>query len=186
MRAFLAIPLPQALIDAIGARVEPLKPKAPDARWARPANLHLTLRFWGELAEGKVPGMETQLSQVTGRAAPFELALGSIGTFGKPSRPRVLYVGLAGDTNGLHRFEESVSLALEPLGLQRGEQEFTPHLTLARARWGQGDRDLGLLRKSGTEPWSERFTVRELVLFESELRTGGPLHTHRFTLPLQG
>lgn len=139
------------------------------ARWVAPENLHVTLRFIGEVDEDKAEGLVAALSNVT--AAPFDVTIKGLGAFGHP--PHALWAGVEDDPTGaLAALYANVESALVREGLEPEHRKYTPHVTLARfrevnmsrvARFMEGSGDLAL----------EAFTVTSFTLFRSHLRHEG-------------
>lgn len=180
MRLFLALELEPALRQKLVRTMEELRAAAPDARWARPEGLHLTLCFLGETPAARLPGLKAELARV--REYEFELTLQGWGFFPSAARPRVFWAGVAPQPN-LMRLHELLRAKLESLGWPAGSEVYTPHLTLARAR---APRELYALRGLTQPPAPEwgRERVREFVLFESRSQAGQPhyLALERFAL----
>ena len=146
-----------------------------DLKLVEPENIHVTLRFLGEVPRSLVDEVARALDKLS--AEPFNLALKGLGAFPSPSRPRVVWVGVsegAAELSELHRQVESL---LRPLGFRPEREEFTPHITLARVK---GARNLqGLARfiaeRSGLEVGSMR--VEEVKLKRSTLTPSGPIYS---------
>jgi 2'-5' RNA ligase len=132
-RLFVAIDLP----DAIKQQLLDLQTHIPTARWTKLEQMHLTLRFIGEVPDEQVAPIKSSLATVT--ASPFELTLRNVGHFppGKRTLPRVLWVGIDKQPalNDLHQQIES---ALSQLGFKPDNKSFSPHITLA---WLKLNRD---------------------------------------------
>jgi len=146
------------------------------ASWACEENLHLTLKFLGDIPVSKV---ET-LSQVTQRAASntssFELAIAGCGAFPLRGQPRVLWIGIDDLSGKLAELHAALEEEFGQAGFAREQRSFHPHLTIARLRQPQGARELAALHKEiGFE--SETAGISELAVVRSELRNEGPRHT---------
>lgn len=179
IRAFVAIDLPPSVKADLGDRMAGV----PGARWTDPADLHLTLRFIGEVPEDRLEDVHHALDEI--RAAPFDLALEGVGLFGQGARSRVLWAGVAASPPLAHlqaKVESAVVRAGEPAETRR----FTPHVTLARLdrslhaerlqRFVEGN---GLLR-AGPVP------VDRFVLYESRPGAGRPHYRPLQDYPLLG
>ena len=175
-RLFVAIDLPSDVKE----RLRPLCGGLPGARWVDGDQLHLTLRFIGEVDGGVLRDVREQLGTV--RSAPFSLVLQGVGHFPPRGQPRVVWVGLekSGPLGVLHGRVES---ALADAGLERDGRKFSPHITLARlketpaSRVGRYLEEFGLFR---TDP----FTVDAFILYSSTLTRHGAVHTPEATYPL--
>ena len=134
-------------------------------RWTRPENWHLTVEFFGETPEGKIPELEKALAAAAGEAQAFGMEIAGLGTFGSPRHPRVVWLGI--ESAGLVRLRECVQAALREAGWQPEAREFAPHLTLGRIERPQEPRRFAetVDRLRG---WAaERQAAKELILFES-------------------
>ena len=184
MRLFVAIDPPTAQRQQVAALIAEARGLAPEARWQRPESLHLTLVFLGHRPEEQVPAIEAVLAPVAARHQPLQLAIGSAGSFGSPSRPRILLLRIEGAVEALATLQRDVSLALEPLGHEPEERAFRPHLTLARSRQMRGDRALAAAREAiGAGPGGS-FEAGEILLYQSELSPSGSTYTPLARLPL--
>lgn len=176
-RCFIGLPLPDGwrpgLARVCGRLAGRLRSRI---TWTQPENLHLTLKFLGDVECVRLPGIRAALARVD--FAPLDLRLGGAGSFGAgpASRaPRTLWAGLAQGGDEVARLAADIEAALgggRPEG--RGGAAFRPHVTLGRVRrvergddWGLVDRELG--GESFASAWVERF-----VLWRSILGRGVP------------
>lgn len=139
----------------------------------QPGSIHLTLRFLGEV-DGKVDKRARRHWSETVPAHPsFEVRPGPTGWFPPRGRPRVLWVGVAGD-GSLERLAASLEQAAREVGLEPETRSFRPHLTIARARRDErAERPEDGLAAFAAPP----VTVSEVVLYQSVLQPGGPRYT---------
>lgn len=180
MRLFVAVDVPDVLRDAIESDVvEALRPALPDARWTRPEGRHLTLKFLGEVEEGLVGEVSGVLGEVASRHAAFEAAFERVGGFPNLGRPRVVWVGIGEGTEPMAAVARDLHAELEPLGFEAEKRRFTGHLTLARFKRPKKTGELPEIEVPG-----ERFGVREIVLFRSQLHPKGARYSvvERFAL----
>jgi len=172
MRAFIAIDLDPDIKKNVQDFVRTLKATRADIRWAEPGGMHLTLKFLGEIDDGRALGVRTILAAAAARQAAFPLRLEGTGAFPGERSPRVLWIGVAAGP-GLAALQIGLEEALEAEGFERETREFKPHLTLGRvkgpARVGEAMLEL---EKRRTEGFGE-MTVRKVALFESRLRPAG-------------
>lgn len=125
LRLFAAIAIP----DEVADRLIPLMRGVAGAKWRPRENLHLTLRFFGEVAEPVADEIDTALSTVADAAPPFDLTLKAAGSFGGAD-PHTLYVGAA-ESVALHKLAAECERAARRTGLAAEKRGFTPHVTLA-------------------------------------------------------
>ncbi len=188
IRAFLAIdPPPDArshlarLSRALAARCARERVVA---RFVPPANLHLTLRFLGDVEPGRVDDVGAAM-RVAARTDPFEIAFGGLGAFPSVRKPTVLWVGIARGADSLKTLAEQVDRCLSGVGFTPEAREFRPHLTLARVRKAPSGVARVVHPVSPEEtPASPATRVTEMVLYQSELGSGGSRYTPLFRAPL--
>lgn len=127
IRLFVGLSLPEAL----RLRLAGLAGGVPGARWVAPENLHLTLKFIGEVENGVADDIDLALSAVAG--SPFELKVSGVGFFGPPGKARILWAGTEPNTV-LDRLQGKVETSLARIGIARQTRNFAPHITLARLK----------------------------------------------------
>lgn len=188
-RLFIAIPLPDAVIAALDEAQRALKKAVPPrtVSWVAPRNIHLTLKFLGEVPLAQCDAIFQALSRAAGQHGTFMLGTAGLGCFPNSHSPRVVWVGLGGDEDALHLLRDLVERAIAPLGYPTENRSFSPHLTLGRVRRDavQGDvRRLGEIVCEAVPLRAVRWSVTELVLFRSELRPEGADYTKLFSATL--
>ena len=178
IRLFAALPLPEATRE----RLARLQSGLPGARWVDPHNLHITLRFIGEVDEGTAADVDEALDRVT--APPFPLVLEGAGNFGKGHRSHTLWAGVE-RSDPLHHLRDKIESALVRAGLPPEERKYSPHVTLARlndqsaARLGPWLAGAGLFRDGPV-------MVDRFCLYESILGRTGPTYHALRSYPLGG
>jgi RNA 2',3'-cyclic 3'-phosphodiesterase len=177
MRLFVGIELSGELREAAGRVIAELRLVAPDSKWVRAENLHLTLAFLGQVDEAQVEPIGLALRQVAGRHRALRLSVGSGGAFGSARRPRVLWLGMGGELEALATLRAEVEAAMVPFGNQPEAREFRPHLTVARARHPRGDEPLAACVERLREAELGELTVERVVLFQSQPGPGGSRYT---------
>jgi RNA 2',3'-cyclic 3'-phosphodiesterase len=191
MRLFIALDIPAEIRERIAAFIEQQRKHAPDARWVKPESLHVTLKFLGEVEEGRLASIEGALRQIEG--APFTVTFKDAGFFPNARSPRVFWAGVESSAvlPGLAR---RIDQKLRALGFEAEKREFSPHLTLARAAGHPGSRgkhagrDLNELGKlSATELASEfgTMTAKEFFLYQSKLSPKGATYTKLISFALR-
>ena len=177
-RVFCAVELPPGIRARAAEHASRLREQFPEVRasWPRAENLHLTIKFIGEIKPARVE----ELSQAAERAIeslnPFDLEIKGAGAFPQRGSPRVLWLGVKDSSGGLARLHARLEDECAAAGFKREERPFHPHLTLARIRAPRGARELA---KAHQETGFEeiKFSVTELVLMKSELGAGGSRYT---------
>ena len=116
IRAFVAIALPDDVIARIGALQEDLRAEGLNFRWVRPQNIHLTLKFLGDISFDRVSEIEEMLlAAAVGQARP-EIAAKGIGVFPTVKKPRVIWVGVSGQTERLRMLQQTIEGHLAEAG----------------------------------------------------------------------
>lgn len=171
MRLFVALDLPNPVRHAITELIAKLQPKSRGARWIRPENLHITLKFIGHVGNEKLSPIQTALSSIQ-TAQPIELHFRGMGFFPNEHRPRAFWCGIASSPN-LAELAADIDRSLAPLGVEPETRPFTPHLTLARFKSDEGIREVV---QAATDMKSTDFgaaTETNFHLYESLLKSTG-------------
>ncbi len=185
LRVFCAVELPEPVREAAAAHAARLRREFPDARasWARPANLHVTLKFLGELAVACVGDVSRAADAAVEGFEPFGLSVEGAGTFPPRGAARVLWLGIRDESGSLARLQRRLEAECKSAGFPAEPLAFKPHLTVARLRQPKGASELSEAhRRSPFGPHT--FKVSELIVMRSELAPGGsrytPLSRHTF------
>ncbi len=169
MRLFVALPLP----DDLRARLAGLAGGVPHARWVAPENLHLTLRFIGDVDGAQARDVDAALAQIS--APAFTLSLTGVGRFGAGEKVRSLWVG-AEESAELCRLHGKIEQALQRSGLAPEGRKFKAHVTLARFKGNPGAKLHDYLVHHALFR-STPFAVREFILFSSFLSHNGAIYS---------
>jgi 2'-5' RNA ligase len=129
VRLFVALTPPGEIVEELQATTATLRELAPQLRWTRPAQWHVTLAFLVEVADDVVDELARRLSRAAARHPPLSLALGGGGRFGH----QVLWTQVRGARDGLCRLAASVQAAARRSRIPVEQRRYRPHLTLARA-----------------------------------------------------
>lgn len=185
-RIFVAVQLAPHLQEAIARVPSHFESAASGLRWVPVGNLHLTLRFLGEITEAQVKRVGEATHEVALGASPFTITLAGLGAFPSPRRPRVVWVGVAEGSPRLVALAEALDEAIVRRKFPREPRPFQPHLTVARTRTGASPPDLtGDLARAGT-PVIGTQEVAALTVMESFLRPSGPAYREVAQERLQG
>jgi RNA 2',3'-cyclic 3'-phosphodiesterase len=173
-RTFCAIELPEQARARLQDHVKRLREAVPDvsASWSRPHNVHLTLKFFGNVAKEKLPRISEAAQRVAHEFPPFEIRIGGTGVF----RTQVLWIGIEDKSAQLtalqRRFEEECARE----GFAKEDRAYRPHLTIARLRRAEGARQLAEAHKQIKFAFTE-IRVDEFVVFRSQLSPKGSIYT---------
>ena len=171
MRLFVALDLPDPVRCAITELIAKLKPKSRGARWIKPENLHITLKFIGHVGNEKLSPIQAALSSIRA-AQPIEIRFRGMGFFPNEHRPRAFWCGIAASPN-LAGLAADIGHALVPLGVEAETRPFTPHLTLARFKSDEGIRQLVQAANDLKSTDFGAATETNFHLYESLLKSSG-------------
>jgi len=177
-RTFCAFELPHSLRVRIKEHAERVREAVADAAasWNRPNNIHLTLKFFGNVDQTRVLMISDVLARAAKESAPIGITVGGTGVFPRPSRPQVLWIGVADRTGALARLQKRVEVECARVGFPKEDRAFRPHLTIARIRNPQNATRVAEAHL-GLEFAPLELTLDELVLFRSELSPHGSKYT---------
>lgn len=177
-RNFIAIEIPGHLRATVIDYIKQLRDKAPDVRasWSREDNLHLTLKFLGEVPVAQIGDVSAAASAAARASGPFELILAGSGVFLTRRKPNVLWIGIEDPRGGLHSVQQRLEEECAMRGFTRDARAYHPHLTIARLRKPHGARDLAVAHRV-SDFAAQTFTAKEIIVFRSELLPQGSRHT---------
>jgi 2'-5' RNA ligase len=182
IRSFIAIELTQDLLDGLIKVQDELRADewTDEVRWVRRAGIHLTLKFLGDVPAGRIEAIGDGVAQALVGIHPFTVTAEGLGVFPNWRRPRVIWVGVGGDTEPLRVLQEQVEQAMAELGFEPERRPFHPHLTLGRVnqRAGSGyQRRLGEALQAHDVGMVGQMRVEEVSLMRSQLNPKGAIYT---------
>ena len=194
MRLFVALDIPDQIRTKLRTFMDGVRGFAPAVRWVAPESLHVTLKFIGEQPDDKLRSIKDALATV--QAECMDVTFRSTGFFPTATSARVFWIGIEADER-LAKLAAAVDTALQPLGIEREQRAFSPHLTLARSGSGRPQRGRGdhpnrlfavLQDRLAQMPPPEfgTMTAREFFLYLSKLSPKGAQYSklERFSLGL--
>ena len=188
-RVFCAIELPPSIRGLVAQHIANLKEALPDARasWAREGNIHLTVKFLGEISRTSVANLSNAASRAVAGIEPFSIRLEHTGVFPNQRQPRVLWIGLTDSSGRLGELHKRLEEEAAKEGFKRESRPFHPHLTVARLRQAANARTLAEAHQQ-LEFNAAEIQVSELVVIRSELSSAGSNYTtiSRHQLTTQG
>lgn len=184
LRAFVAIDPPETTIRALAAVQEAFRPHGLKIRWVRPTNIHLTLKFLGDVPADSVAAIVKAMACATGDGPPLNLAVDGLGVFPGLKRPRILWAGVHGDTDRLGALFRRLDGELARAGFPAEAKPFRAHMTLGRIRDRVDSRRLARAMAAVGQYGPVSLPARELVLVQSRLMPAGPAYTRLATAPL--
>lgn len=148
-RLFVGLPISDEVKDSLYQWCLGNREQLPFYTWVHPADYHITLQFLGETSSSRVEEIVAALQEVGRSVPPFQLQASGIGTFGSPSRPRILWGGVEGELEQLKQLQAAVVAVNRSLGYVPEEREYSPHITLARKYSGSEALNLKSLINKG-------------------------------------
>ncbi|MDP3283432.1 MAG: RNA 2',3'-cyclic phosphodiesterase [Desulfobacterales bacterium] len=184
MRAFIALRLPENILSSINKIQEDLKQCRLPVRWVRPENIHLTLKFFGNINESDTEIIGIAMSDCAGCCSSLTLSAKGIGVFPSVARPRVIWAGLSGQASMLLSFQDALEKRLEESGFKKEDRPFKGHLTIGRFKDRVDSEKLIEAMRKHKDFNTDVFDVGEIILFKSDLLPAGPVYTELLNVPL--
>ncbi len=181
MLLFAGFPVPEPAQSELGELLNVLQQDQWPVRWARPGGLHLTIKYFGTVAESDVPPIETALQNAADGFGPVPLAVTGLGSFPAGRRARVIWAGLDAPAS-LELFQDRIERVSEPLGFPPEGRPFRPHITLGRVIEGKQLPPSAALKLDVS--LDIQFLADRLVLFESAQARDGSVYTPRQAIEL--
>lgn len=184
MRLFVSIDLPDEFAKPIADIQEKLS-EAEGIRPTDPTQTHVTLKFLGEVEEGRVPELEEALetAAVESGVSPFEAEYGGLGAFPSLDYISVVWLGVREGSEAMTRLHEAIEHETVRSGFDPEDHEFTPHATVARMDHAGGKEHVQRLVDE-RDPTVGRAEIGEIRLTESELASDGPVYSTVASIPL--
>jgi 2'-5' RNA ligase len=189
LRAFIAVELPPEIHQAIENKAAPMRAalNASLVRWVPTANIHLTLKFLGDISPANVDLLTQILSAEIGQHATFEMDFGGLGAFPNSRRPRVIWIGIQAPA-GLEALQHGIEAAAAKLGYPVEKRPFSPHLTIGRVKQkinASGMKKIRTALKDIQVGSLGSMQVTAVHLYKSDLKPTGAVYTRLFFAPLK-
>jgi len=195
IRAFIAIELSSELRSSLGEIIQQLQERCLSnggeaarkaVRWVPTENIHLTLKFLGEVSVANLQSLSRMLISETAHYAPFTVQVQGIGAFPNARRPRVIWVGSQAPSS-LGNLQRAIETETRALGYPMEEREFSPHLTLGRLSQNASPAEIAAISNALASMKVDQIgciRVDQIHLFRSDLRSTGAVYTSLHTFPL--
>jgi len=174
--------LPDDIRQRLAAAIDRLRPHAADVAWVAESNLHVTLKFLGQVDETRAPALADALRATLAGQPAFDVGVRGLGAFPSPTRPRVIWAGLEDATGALAAVAQQVDACCGGLGFPREPREFAAHVTLGRVREPRRQPTLADALARGAD--FARLRVERVSLKRSELSPRGARYSELAAAPL--
>ena len=177
IRTFIAIELPEKIIYTISKVQEEIKSYGLKIRWVRPENIHLTLKFLGDIKTADTEKVARAVSESATGYPALSLAVKGIGVFPGIKKPRVLWLGISKQLDLLTALQKTLDEKLEAMGFPKEKRPFRGHLTLGRIKSVIDPKTLHDVLKEFIHFESEPFFADRIILYKSDLKPIGAVYT---------
>ncbi len=177
IRTFIAIELPEKIIYTISKVQEEIKSYGLKIRWVRPENIHLTLKFLGDIKTADTEKVARAVSESATGYPALSLAVKGIGVFPGIKKPRVLWLGISKQLDLLTALQKTLDEKLEAMGFPKEKRPFRGHLTLGRIKSIIDPKTLHDVLKEFIQFESEPFFADKIILYKSDLKPKGAVYT---------
>ncbi len=190
IRAFIAIELTpevQNSLEKVSRKLQ-AQVNARVVRWVPPENIHLTLKFLGDVSVKNLDVLQELIAGEAAQHKPMEFSVGGLGAFPKTRRPRVIWVGIEAPAE-LHALQRSIEARTTRIGYPPDNRPFSPHLTIGRVNRSASPEDIrniGDVLNAMPVGFLGAVRVQAVHLFKSDLRPTGAVYSKIFTTPLAG
>jgi 2'-5' RNA ligase len=183
VRTFICIEIPDSIKERITKLQDTLRQIEAQISWTRPSNIHLTLKFLGNVEVSRIERVSKALERAANRIAQFEVDVSGAGCFPSARNPRVLWIGFSNLPEPLQKLYANIEDELAREGFEREKRKFSPHLTIGRVRTPHNSASLAeALIAAGFE--SETFKATQVILMRSDLKPTGSVYTPQSVVPL--
>jgi len=176
MRCFLAIELPSAIRDRLRALQEQFDSLGRAVRWTKVDQIHLTLKFLGEVPDNNVPALCEAAKNIASCFEPFDLEISDTGCFPPHGQARIVWAGIPNPPQTLIDCHKKCEQTYADLGFKKENRAFKPHLTIGRVKDFSASRQIRAVVHSAQVFNAGNFTVKELIMFQSILKPQGPTY----------
>ena len=186
VRTFVAVEISSEVRSRAAQLIARLSTTSAKVKWVETHNLHMTLKFLGEVDLREAPQVCAAVAEAMAQLPPFSIRVAGAGAFPDLRHPRTVWLGVSEGVEEMVQLHERLEAALARLGFRKEHRRFRPHLTIGRVRSTQGGADLGDLIARDADFAAGVSDVDEVVVFSSELNRDGPTYEPLSTAELLG
>jgi 2'-5' RNA ligase len=177
IRTFIALPMDEEVIHRLVEAQHSLADVEADVRWVEPVNLHLTLKFLGEIEDRQAADVCAVARDIAAETAPFEMTVKGLVSSPAAGQMRMIWANIEEPTDQLALLQEFIDEAFGGLGFKEENRQFRPHLTVARIKSGRNIPQLRTAVRAFHDTVFGRHWADHLIVFSSELTSDGPIYT---------
>jgi 2'-5' RNA ligase len=177
IRTFVCIEIDADLRRKMSQVSATLSSAGADVKWVAENNLHLTLKFLGNVDDAQIPKVADAVKKIAANYKSFDLTIAGIGAFPERGMPRVIWIGLDEPTGALEKMYYALGEALAPYAEKAEHRTFSPHITIGRVNSSRGRDALMKAIETNREIEIGAQPVDEITVMMSELMRGGPIYT---------
>lgn len=177
MRLFIAVELPSSIQSKLAEKIEIFKNPKDKITWVQPQNIHLTLKFLGDVSEEKVAQIKDAISSASLLFKPNACIIKGFGVFPDTRNPRVFWAGITDGADEIKGIAKELENRLEKMGFPAEKRDFVPHLTLGRIKFIKDAKYFDGLLENHKDDLIADAVVRNILLVKSTLTQGGSIYT---------
>ena len=185
IRAFIAITLPEKVISHLKNLQTHLKTYKLKASWPKASNIHLTLKFLGDIPVSKIQtindSMHEAILEFRRKNKRLSLSSGGIGVFPSVKKPRIIWSGIKGQISRLELMHSLLDKHLEKAGFKKEKKRFSPHITICRLKQPISEKRMTRILENHSNIKPDTFLVNSIILFKSQLLSSGAVHIKLFS-----
>jgi 2'-5' RNA ligase len=185
LRTFLAVSLSPSILAGIEKLIRTLQSNLEEVHWVETKNLHVTLKFLGDIPLNDLPKLIDAVTQSLRQTHSFDLAFQGFGVFPSRESPKTIWIGCQEGSKELGLLAENINEGLIPLGFPKEARRFSPHLTVGRVKKTVQSSLLMSLLDEQQNRFFGSCNVNEVLIVSSELTRRGPIYDELATIPLQ-
>lgn len=184
LRVFIAIELPEKLQMELSDFVQTIKDPQDKITWVPPNNIHITLKFLGDVPIGDIGPIKEAISNVAENYSPFEATIKGTGVFPDQRNPRVIWIGMDTGKEKIKNIYIDLEDKLVSIRIPREERSFTPHITLGRIKYIKDMRKFSEVLSNHKEDVFGNFMVDSISLIKSTLTPNGSVYEVLYRTPI--
>ena len=185
IRTFIGISLSSSVLAGIEKSVRLLQSEWEGVRWVETKNLHVTLKFLGDISLNDLPQLIRAITQSVRQTDSFDLTFQGFGVFPNRQSPKTIWIGCREGSEALGQLAETINEGLVPLGFPKEARRFSPHLTIGRVKKAAPDSPLIPLLEAQQHRLFGSCSVSEVQVISSELTRRGPIYDELATISLR-